>query len=275
MRNIPIIMDASVTVPRTTIVQLNDESRLRTPCRRGMLLDEIRIIPPEHTDNNAMVKFRFRNWDLTNDWVSMGFLGPRMTSLTTYGSLYHVNWRLPKPLYVPPGEYVIPSINNPSGVATSYLFRIAYLGRELPDEEPIPDEVTLPFIGNYTALAGTDGQVYQDESKSNQLCNPFSEPLYVYRMMGGTRSIGRSFIDTTTYRELLKVSIMNSRGDTIVRDPTPFQHLFPQRGPGWLVKTVLQSSEYWRVKLYSEAAGSTGAPEVNMFGYHTVKMTRM
>lgn len=279
MRTIPIIMDASKTIAVGATVAFHDESRLRVPCARGMFLDEIRIIAPENPAvapfGNAQVKFRFRTWDITNDLVNIRFLGPRFTSLVANSQVWQTCWRLPKPMFIPQGELLIPTIKNGYPAGGSNKFIVAYVGRELPDEEPVPREVTLPFIADYLpTLPVPVATAFDLESTSNQICNPFSEPLYVYRLMGGyvtpSFDLGRQYLDS--YKEQLTVMITDSHGETIVRDATPFSHLFPQRGPGWLVKTVLQPGDYWRVVLHGEAA-STVQPEIAMFGYHTVQLT--
>lgn len=283
MRTIPIIMDASRTIAVGATVAMHDEARLQVPCARGMFLDEIRIIAPENPAvapfGNAQVKFRFRQWDVTNDLVNIRFLGPRFTSLVNNSQVWQTCWRLPKPFFIPQGEILVPTIKNGYPAGGSNKFIVAYLGRELPDEEPVPREVTLPFIADYVATlsGGTPTTGYSGESTSNQLCNPFSEPLNVYRLMGGyvtpSYDLGRKFTLTNYYKELLNVTITDSHGETIVRDATPFSHLFPQRGPGWLVKTVLQPGDYWRVNFQSELVNTLSVPEIAMFGYHTVQLT--
>lgn len=280
MRSIPLIMDASKTIAVGATVAFLDESRLQVPCSRGMFLDEIRIIAPENPAvapyNNVQVKFRFRQWDITNDLVNVRFLGPRFTSLVANSQVWQTCWRLPKPMFIPQGELLVPTIKNGCPAGGSNKFIVAYVGRELPDEEPVPREVTLPFIADYLpTLPASPTSGFDIESTSNQLCNPFSEPLNVYRLMGGyvtpSFDLGRQF--NALGQEQLSVMITDSRGETIVRDATPFSHLFPQRGPGWLVKAVLQPGDYWRVNLHAEPSAQAPQPEVAMFGYHTVQLT--
>src|SRR5258708_39811640 len=116
----PIILAA--TTPNfgadNASVRIPDLTFLQNPHRTAMLIDEIRF----HATANAEAallstrcQFRIGRNELTNGWVPLQMFGKSINPndcTNTSGAtnpLIVASWKLPRPLYVPAGEVLIPN----------------------------------------------------------------------------------------------------------------------------------------------------------------------
>lgn len=186
-------------------------------------------------------------------------------------------WKFQKPLYVPEGAVVVPKLYNNSGVTVQV--RLTYVCQEAPG--PAPQELYIPFAANFIGAGGVGGaNVFTDISQESDLLNPFDEPVFVRRMVGRVakdRTSDAQYSDQDLVGLGLKVRMSGSSGRAVVRDPVPFNHLFPTTHRQWLTNSVLAPRGYYVVAVeqdYSAFGGLSAnrfQPVIGMSGYRKVR----
>jgi hypothetical protein len=202
----PICLSTSVslTAGNTAVGNMAD---LTSPLRSPMIIDEISFMV-KHTETNSAtvidypggsirVKLRTSRFDLTNNYVPIWNFGPVIdetmdsasgwaspqNSVTTSGkddSLMHFLWKLPKPLFLRPGDMIFPEFQRQSdGVAGTSKVYITYHGRLMPIDCPIPPEVWIPYVSAWIPTL-VNGQTYYVSNKDH-FFNKLQVPLHVQR----------------------------------------------------------------------------------------------
>lgn len=257
--NSPVVVSSGyMTIGQNAMVEANSQ-QMQNPFKTAMLVDEIRFAAPAVTITGPTVssidpilileaEIRLGREPLTRDYVPFGCFGKVVkTSDTT--DTRRFTWRLPKPLYLEPNELLVTKVRfrangfpGAVGMGASTTFQVTYAGRALGSEFPIPKKRNLPFVAHFNIpeLGATNGATQQTVSNQTQLVNPFREPLVLQRFIGrtsrygtssaGTAELGKYWCDTLPGRGT-DVRAVDSFGNILVRDPTPFVHLFnfPER----------------------------------------------
>jgi hypothetical protein len=318
----PILLDATVTVGTNQIVQIPDTTRLKNPFDTGMWLDEIRFRVSQPTSGSVGdpdgaymaigAEIRMGRMPLTSGYVPIGLLakvllgeqttnGDLSSQLIWPGAAYHT-WKLPKPLFVPATEVVIPkftNIPNYQGLGDGPLVvEVALVGRVCPREMPAPDVLCVPWAASWLstiiAASGQSNPVLE-QSAEKDLVNPFDDPLFVERFIGRSALVPASLSFQTfewysaglgvnagpAYGDrLITVQAYDSFGNILVRDPTPFQHLFQILDRSWTVNSMLQPKGFFIFQLARDftnvsrpVAGLQNGVGIGMVGYRRVRTT--
>jgi hypothetical protein len=259
-----------------------------------MMVQEIRIRRLAPANLMAILGLRMRlrlgSEELTKGFVPLGCLGKVLNDETSMGNGGHNSfvWRLPKPLYVPPSELLVPSFFTAPGASApnDYPHEVSYAGYSLEGEPP-PSEVHLPWASAWVprkVLVPADvatSQNYIDISKTGDFPNPFPVPLHVQRFIGryefGTYSESAN-VGQDLAGFLTTVTATDSAGNILVRDPTPFSHLFSPIDRCWTVNAVLPPKGFYRFRMERNFAGYavySGTPTyfnlgIGMVGWRTV-----
>lgn len=272
----PIILSAIVSIPANATREL-EVSELRNPFNTAMLLDEIRLevdalavgLSDFSSVNDIKARFRLGRMHLTADFVPCTMLGRSLNPIGCLAGTLDVpgeemfTWRLPKPLYVPANEFVVPILlNAPDGSSATRSVRVTYAGRSLGRSDPVPEIVNLPWVASFRAVQA------RPDSGAADLVNPFEQPLYVQRLIGrGYDTNGSELIDSSD----VSVRITDSLGRHSVRDPTPFPHLFDRSTRAWEARCVLPPKHYF---LTSFTGGlGTDIYYVSVVGHRQVRMS--
>lgn len=288
----PIILSDEVQLALNSKVDC-EPIKLANPYRTPMLIDEIRVRAPFLTNNHDpttqldlapfVTKLRLSLGEMvvTKEFTPLALLGKVLdqgdfagvsgASFTPYTALpyslsnHYRSWKLPKPLYIPAGEYLKATffydltnmglqyadpefITFPIGKA-----RIVYLGRSLASDAPPPPVISVPWVAYYEgSLFNTPGQ--SDLSSESDLCNPHDAPFKIQRfngriaMQAGANSNGRfgdvfwpnASVNTLPQSPLqdnsifdVKVSMTDSQGRHFVPAGTPFYNLFNRTTSSW------------------------------------------
>lgn len=261
---------------------VSDPTRLRNPLRTPMWLDSIVITPQYLTTpqtsfgasqalGDLQIRLTLGREPLTNGFVpvmtldkipnvSRGFnpnVGVTTPQVTALGAWSYI-WRFKRPLFVPANGYVVPEFFN-TGKTQNVTYSnivLTYRGRSLPAGFQ-PKEVHIPwntaFVG---AVRDLDSPAdWTEQSKETDLVNPFDEPLKTSRMNGVVCVSGFPSWYTPTNnfffidQEYITVRMTDSMGGIIVRDPTPFGHLFQPLCASWPLSTVMQPHQNYLVML--------------------------
>lgn len=290
----PILLQTRIlSVANLQARTIQDESQLRNRLNTPMLLDEIRVMSSSVSTApyDVFIKLDMGRIPLTNGYVPIGLLGLQMDPTGIAGpnvfvssGLAPLTWKLPKPLFVPAGEYVRPHImydalNAANAVTSDYY--VTYVGRSLPKNFIVPKTVPMPWVCAFKTDRRTANGVYLSESTEADLNNPFDVPLFVQRFMGIVdNNSGESQVTGPIY-DVTQARASDSAGKILIRDPTDMDVLFIGNGHAWPVNSVLPSKGFYRFVIeqdYSAAAGiefSEGSvlrSLVTMVGSREVKM---
>jgi hypothetical protein len=283
----PLLLSASVSIGSGGSSPPPNSALLTAPFRRASLIDEIRWCVSIPTPNDAQsalggsitCKLQLGRLGLTSDKTSGGFIpignfGTMLQDPTFVDNIFdaqYINsimnfrWRLPHPLYVAPGNVVIPSyIRGLDPVAANAAVSIAYAGRLLHPQEPQPNVIDVPYValisvpptGTGTGGAGgtPGGGPATYQSSDVELSNPFDgvTELEVQRF------IGRTYLTTNggALRETPpsdvqspqpQVKLFDSEGYNVVRDFSNFSAVFDSNRRAWTFKKRLKPRERFMV----------------------------
>lgn len=254
----PITVSTPVTLTGPNASVQADPTQLLNPNSTAMLIDQFQFpISVVGTSRIAIfaqqiyVNIQVGAVQLTNGFVPLvalcpnydGVLGRAPINGGQGGELNPdptnpLTWHLPKPVYVPPNVLtfvnfmrVVNAVDTNGSSAAIYV-RTAVKGRSLPSNYPIPGEIYMPWacatVVNTTQTT-TLGDTQTWVSNDNELGNPNNSPMMITRFVGyrnpltSQNSNGNDIEGpgTTTLRMTV------SSGKLLVREPTPFFHLFP------------------------------------------------
>lgn len=208
----PVILSSTEVTVAPGAIAVPDHGQLQPIERTPMLVDEIHFnarttnadlsVDPRGILSAKITAGRFA---ITNGFVPLAGLeyayltnslhGAKTLASTDYAgkSITGSRWRLPVPLYVPPGttlftEYQMsPFYYLASSSVTTIVADVTYIGRLLPIDFEIPRTIKVPYA---TAIQtpGFSSAQYSAwnkrlESKDLQLGNPFDVPFYAQRFV--------------------------------------------------------------------------------------------
>jgi len=251
----PIVVSSSIyPVATNTSLQI-DPTQLLNPNRTAMLVDQFRFSLSDVGNANIDRSFGYQMYvniqlgaiHLTNGYVPLVSLCPYydgsptdVANTTGVAGLDNpLVWHLPKPLYVPSNVSMYVStlriVPTSDTLTASLGFRCAVAGRSLPANYPIPASIYAPWgTSSYvnglqgtttSSLAGVTTFVTPD----NALGNPNDSPLMVTRLLGFHQPVPVFLAsnDAQNGPNGMTVRMTISNGKLLVREPTPFFHLFP------------------------------------------------
>lgn len=301
----PIVLSQSITLASNGSARQTDPTQLLNPNQSAMLIDQFRFVQTMGTTSGnymrqVYVSIQIGSIHLTNGMVPIATLCPSYDgtiagTASAGGSINIASgsnplvWHLPKPMYVPANvvTYVnfLRVINSADLLSASISMRAVVAGRSLPSDHPKPAEIYAPWASasvvdtnQTTTLAGR--QIFN--TPNNALGNPNDSDMMVTRLTGyrdvlnaGSSSGDTEGPDTTT----VKMSI--SSGKLLVREPTPFYHLFPLSRRYFDMRGILRGKdkvkgggEFVRAQVSYQAQGATvsnmNLTMLGLIGYRTV-----
>lgn len=202
----------------------------------------------------------------------------------------HFRWKLPKPMYLPPGQSLTPSFyRTADGWGGNVYAGIAVVGRDLGDiAEPAPVKTDVPYVAYYEPTGGQSSAI----SSELDLTNPFVVPLAVQRfigrqlqttLVGGPGATptagefggvsGNATAPTELYTDIASVQLKDSYGQNVTRDLISFGNAFDPLSRGWTFQRILQPKERYLVQLQSilnasnYPSGAYTQPMISMIGW--------
>jgi hypothetical protein len=175
---------------------------------------------------------------------------------------YGLVWKLPKPMYVPknvqlsvrfvvePNLYQPVTPEDPTGGIPQ---QVAVVGRSLSEGTPDPDRIWVPWTTDMKAQKTTASSYV---SADNELVNSNDVPFHVRKFVGWNKP--RDIAEITKPANLANygyqtsrmfVQMTGSNGTAIVRDPTPWELLFPVGSRCFDVSATMQPGEFVRTEV--------------------------
>lgn len=309
----PLLLQTQLTIPAGGgSFGIADPTTLENPFQAPMWLDEIRFRLPTTDINtqgvswaNVWVELKLGDLPLTKGFVPIGLFGRVLSDALTTGengnstSGYSPNiftWKLPKPLFIPAREFLRPTFYfDPYPGAADKVITVAYACRPLPKGTPTPKVLNTPWVTFYRppkiafAAAGA-GSDQSDQSTPSDLYNPWTQDLHVQRFVGrlmgqaqgedqqrmGLASVVVDFNTGMTSTGTL-VSAQDSFNNILIRDQTPFAHVFDFLDRAWTVNCTLPPKGFYLFTVdrlwsgYTLAAASSLTVGIGMVGWREVQ----
>ncbi len=312
----PLILQAQISPPAGGgSFGLADSTKLENPFQGPMWLDEIRFKLPGSEagtlDTQAWsrlaVELKLGETPLTNGYVPISLLGKVLNDSESFGensggatvSPGAFTWKLPKPLFIPAREFLRPTMYfQPYSGAPAKVVTIMYVCRPLPKGTPPPLVMQIPWVTYFKppdlscALASPATDTTNDSTPAD-LYNPWDEELHVQRFVG--RLMGQNYGENQNHMSIASaninlttealasgtlVSAQDSFNNILIRDRTPFAHVFDFLDRAWTVNCILAPKGFylftvdrlWSGYLPSEAFVATIG--ISMVGWREVSIQR-
>ncbi len=300
----PLILQAQITPPLGGgSFGLADTTRLENPFQTPMWIDEIRFRLADSAVlggpswSRLKVELKLGNITLTNGFVPIGLLGKVLNdSFGETRAPICFTWRLPKPLFIPARELLRPTLYlEPFTANDLKTVTIIYCCRPLPVGTPTPTTLQIPWVTYFKPpnLVMTGAVDTTNQSTPSDLFNPWDEELRVQRftgrLMGSYTGAG---IEDSDYMSLASaqvnlatgkptygtfVSAQDSFNNILIRDATPFAHVFDFIDRAWTVNCVLPPKGFYLFTVdrywsgYTPTLGTTTATVgIGMVGWREV-----
>mgnify|MGYP001566356905 FL=1 len=287
---------------------LADTSRLENPYREPMWIDEIRFRLPAAEAGGTQAsawsslrcELKLGETPLTKGFVPIGLFGKALNDSIegASGGPPMFTWKLPKPLYVPARELLRPTIYYDSFTsAPAKTVNIIYCCRPVLKGTPPPRVLQIPWVTHFqpaflalTGAAAANDQT--DQSTPADLYNPWDQELHVQRFVGRlmgrntsgeahtSMSIASANINLTTgiLTSGTLVSAQDSFNNILIRDRTPFAHVFDFLDRAWTVNCVLPPKGFYLFtvdRLWAAYTKTiTATVGISMVGWREVRVQR-
>lgn len=187
-------------------------------------------------------------------------------------------WHLHKPLFVPQNVQLLVrlirqrlyqqgTMVEPDIAFTSV--RVSAIGRSLPEDEPNPQQMWVPWVTETKASVDSDQFVSGDAD----IVNSNEEPLHVKALCSvNYRRVTESANNGPTPGDL-RVQMTASNGTAFIRDPTPYGLVFPIDRGTLSIDAVLQPGQFMRCALEIPASPAAAPAADKVVQFTSVGMT--
>lgn len=293
----PIMLSASATLRPNAPTQVN-QLALANPTGKIIQIDEIRWharISPSNTDYvRDMItpagligcKLALGNKEICGNSTPICLFDRRWSSYEEYlpymkTSAYNgsqCRWRLRHPIYIRPGESLMPLFEHRGITALSFDITITMSGQ-------IVDRVAeewLPFVTSWTSKPFAYGVADSDASSEFDLSNPFDGELDIEEITGRslfvqTRSSAMSSIGGEWFGGFANVKLECSTGHLVLPEATPFELVFDPSEAVMLGRHSLPGKSFYNAAIttnYDANAASfvgwTFQYQIGLIGYRRV-----
>lgn len=299
----PVLFSTPLATINPGTVVIPDMSLMASQMRRPMLVDEIRWTYVSATGVSTLMnlggmiqcKLAFGRLALTGsrdggNFVPIWNFGPPHHAVDYSefavdggaGVLANVSagyyrWKLPKPLYVPVGQSLVPSFY---GAFPEYVWGgkvgIAVVGRQFGDAgHPMPSKIDVPYVAYYQPPSGKTTAI----SSELDFVNPFLVDLNVQRFICRQARLTFQLSQLAQFEESLSVDgasaisevanvvMKDSAGMNVVRDVIPLGNVFEAPHRTWTFQRVLKPKERYLIELSAlSVATNFNIPMFSMIG---------
>ncbi len=302
----PLLLQAQVTVQPAGETGVPDPTRLENPYQGPMWLDEIRFTLPGAGTlglswSSIYVKFFLGGLPMTQGNVPISLFGKALNDSVDRTNIvrtppYRFTWKLPKPLFIPAREYLRPVFYYaPYSGAAAVPVTLTYAVRPLPVGTPTPTTLQLPWVASWVppfASASEAESDRVDESQPSDLYNPWDQDLHVQRFVGrlmvegaqGEENGNMALADASPNLQILGpgndacigtlVTAQDSFNNILIRDPSPFAHVFDFVDRSWTVNALLPPKGFYQftIERFWSDYGTLliASPAISMVGWREV-----
>ncbi len=239
------------------------------------------------------------NIPITNGFVPVWNFGPGRAfeyeiGSNTPGLLVPIqyNWKLPRPLLIPPGGVLAPMFQHRGLVPADVDVRISYACRVCPINHVVPKDVPVPYAAFYASkIFQVFDNTNTDTDTSNELdlVNRFNSPLRINRFTGridqfanviGPWGLANTHSDVLFNQlgsRFLSVRMTDSRGEPIIPNPTLFRQAFCGPTRTMDVDFIMEPKTFYKATLDRSVSTEINNPPtlygqafIGMVGWHSM-----
>jgi hypothetical protein len=291
MLGTPIVLSSPIVVGAATrsMGTPSDPSALICPNQAAMLVNEIALVISSDSAPNLP-----HTWDISMGSIKLteNAIPPDLCCrLEDTGSGFpsggqYYTWRFPRPFYVPKGRVITCRLMAGDN---GTLATIAYRGRLLPDDYPVPATTMAPYATAFMPPAASmrvaqQGNQYVYRSGGGSLSNPFHEDLRVQRFIGvawpqtgGIVMSGLAQNGAARFFPLVQLS--DADGNPLVRDQTSLLDLCTAARGTWDTEFVLPAAHSVYATVDQQHAANLNGTNIqmglSMVGWHSVPLSEV
>ncbi len=167
------------------------------------------------------------------------------------------SWKLPRPLYVPPGAVLAPEFQHTGQANVPLTVSICYSGRVLARPLDETQAFPVPYVASWQSKGFDVHAADIDSSHETDLVNATNEDVHICRMAGRlTSTAGGGANENNLDDELITIDMFDSRGYPWVQLPAFFRQVFSATTRSWEmpIEPVLPSGTYVIANITKAAA---------------------
>lgn len=253
--------------------------QLAYPFRKPILIEEIRwsISLASNIGGNfgafVYARLSLGQMYLMRDPVPIWLLSPMLSEheeegdpdgfLTTERAYSEYRWRLPQPLYVEAGQYLLPVLSRGADGLGTMLVQTTYIGRTVAPNQPRPRIIPVPYAASFVTDNNPSGNYQQ--SNERHLFNPFDKPIQMQRVTGRLQGLDTSQpvllksltpSTTTVLGSQMTMRMNDSWGGKMVNNFTGPGDVFDLARCAWTVDTEMPPKGMYLVEAWNLATNT-------------------
>lgn len=285
----PVVFGASVSLSSTQPSgPVDDIKAVRASFQTPILVDEISVHMPISLDGLTQppdlleLDLRVGACPITRGFVNVSLIGRQENlAVTNLGWV----WKFARPMIIGAGAQILPSFRLTGGDGNRIYFVVR--GRALPRNYELPAVSHVPYLTAWenTFSGGAQGTAVVARSTAPYLTNDHNVPLHCQRLVGTINggpwtgrvdprkaNVGANPVDGTCD---LNVQLFHSSGQGIVKDPTPFWHLFGFPDNAWNNPFDLLPRESIYARVRTTGPSSALTARIGIQGYRAVPISEV
>lgn len=288
VENGPIHLTAAATVSANSQQGVNAIS-LKNPTGQAMELLEVKWLLSTRelihvTGGTIGCKLDLGSIPITNGFVPVWNFAPStkfdFETVSNAGrQAVGYQWKLHRPLYIPPGAVVVPTFHHFGQIPNDIDVRISYSCRTLPAGYKLPPRVPVPYVAYWSTKVFElfSFSEDRDQSRETDLVNRFNEPLRIHRFVGRwftfepLNNFGHE-ADNTGPSRLVQVRMVDSRGEPVIPQFTFFRQVFSAVTRSWEVDYIVPPQTFYIVSARRLASGPPPFEDANKLGQGFISM---
>lgn len=307
----PVLLSTSVVCANGGSIITPDADDLQSDHQRDIQIEEIRFLVSVNSNlsvptigavealpsSRVRVRLKMGRLDLTNGFIPLCLLGPRITSF--YGAISgddaydglpgfftaagntaqtvwdYQRWRFPRPLIVPHGSTLLPQFQvlQPDGTTilstkgnASYTVYVAMIGRTFDRE--LPKKMPVPYATAWIADPVSKGL----QSSDDQLVNKFNVDLHLQRFVGRVVSeiANGLWVDSGSGFPVIQLTLNDSSGYQLVESTIDWSDVFNQARKTFNASGVLGPRQWYKARINTAAlpiGGPGNIPMISLIGW--------
>lgn len=227
---------------------------------------------------------KFLDFKLTSDFVPVWLVGPRIHQCAEYeedgsiggikvglnnvGPFETYRWKLPKPVYLPPGAAINLTFRRKATAKNTFpvdgtgkiYVECAVRATQLAASASLPKENCIPFITAFTP------ETFPALTSGLDLSNVFTSDFYAQRLTSRVALNNAQNNEKTGTDFKNEVVITMSNNLVEVCDEARLHSVFPASQMAWTYTRIMAPRDYLKVK-FQVAPSSVAQPQIALIGY--------
>lgn len=260
----PMGQDMEILEIKFEVISTYDHPNVYPASFGGSVQCEL-VLGAEKITNGAIPLWSFgRAENIATEALGTGATSNQVNPLNFYSMF---SWRLPRPLFIPAGAVLRPSLTHTGLVPNALKVRVGYSGRTVYTQ---PKKVCVPYVSSFITTFNPITASATASSNPLQLVNANLEPLHLQRMVGRSLfladipdsdnpSIAENY-PQVALSEKLNMRITDSYGRPVLRNYVPWTAVINSATRSWEMDNgaIMDPGAFYRVDMRFSAVTTLG-----------------